>query len=113
MTQVSNQAIFDKLGEHIKDNNEAHDKITKLILGNGDIGILEKNREQDRQIKELDKRITELHQKPKERGTDFKNLSLPKKIGVVTGISGLIVSFGYSIGSVFEFIGGLLKSIPQ
>ena len=113
MTQVSNQAIFQKLEEHIKENNAAHKEIMKLFLGNGDIGVLEKNRDQDREIAGIKVQIAELHEKPKVRKNDFKNLSLPKKVGVISTVSALVVSFAYSIGSVFEFIGGILKSLPQ
>ena len=113
MTQVSNQAIFSKLEEHIKENNAAHKEIMKWFLGNGDIGVLEKNREQDREIADIKTQMAELHAKPQARKSDFKNMSLTKKISVVSGIGALIVSFGYSLGTFFEFIGGLLKSLPQ
>lgn len=58
MDQASVETVLEKLDTYIEKNDKAHDKIMKLLLGNGEIGVLEATRNNTKDIQEIKKTYT-------------------------------------------------------
>jgi len=101
MAGVSNQMIYDRLENYIEKNEESHDKITKMLLGNGDVGLLEQARDHDRLFIEHKEEITkhcekidyiEKHYSRRNNESKWAALSIPKKVAAITAILAFIKS---------------------
>lgn len=106
MTQVNNQMILDKLNAYIEKNDADHNKIMKMLLGNGEIGLLERDRIQARQLKEHSEKIEFIEENYSRRKTDTKWQKMPfyQKALVFVSLAGI-----FNIDALLELLKLILK----
>ena len=96
MPQVSSKQILERLDNYIEKNDEAHEKIMKLLLGNGEIGLLEATRNNTKEIADIKKTYTR------------RKMSLRNKIALVALILPYFGTILMVIATLFKPIASLL-----
>lgn len=82
MAQISDSVLMEKIDQFISENKKDHDKIMKLLLGNGEIGLIEQGRNQAKDILSIKKEINHI-----KKTYTRRKMSLKMKLAIFTAIA--------------------------